>query len=530
MSEKVNNNAEELLMDQEKVSTEKEKTGEELTEKVKQIDEPDNSSEKSDKPVDSINNESENNPTGDSEENALKGSLQKKVIEGQAEERELIKKIGGDEGDNETVDTSVAVPKSIGFLVITIVFGFLIGWSYLAPLESAAYAPGFVTVESYRKTIQHLEGGIVKEIQTKDGELVNKGDILIVIDDTQLKAQLEILDAQYIASLALSARLEAERDGLTKIKFSQYLNERKDDDEVKDVMRIQKQVFNSRKAAREGEIEVLKQRIEQLREQINGLREQQKSNKKQIGLYNEEIVEFKALLKQGYTDKTRMREMERRVAELEGELANNGSTIGASKIKMGETKLEILQIENRHQLEVAEQLSQTVTKINDLEERRLAIQDKLTRTKIVAQDSGMVLGMTVHTIGGVIAPGKPILELVPQGENLIIEAQVSPVDIDRVHTGLISEVRFSAFNSATTPVIDGEVISVSADSLTDANTGMPYYLARIRVTPEGYENLGDLKLLPGMPADTLIKTGERTLFEYLIKPITNAFARSFKED
>jgi len=528
MSDKENNNAQEQQIDQEQVSTEDEKMNNDTKSRLTDDREPGVSKEKVE--------ESENSSFENADKNLLglvdgdKTSSKEDIIEGQAEEKQLIKKVESNTDDEETVDTSDAVPKTIGFLIITIVFGFLMGWSYMAPLESAAYAPGFVTVESYRKTIQHLEGGIVKEIQTKDGELVNKGDLLIVIDDTQLKAQLEILDAQYIAALALSARLEAERDGLTTITFSPYLHTRENDNEVQDVVRIQKQVFNSRKAAREGEIEVLKQRIEQLREQINGLKEQQKSDKKQISLYDEEIVEFKALLKQGYTDKTRMREMERRVAELEGEVAKTKSNIGASKIKMGETKLEIIQIENKHQLEVAEQLSQTVTKINDLEERRLAIQDKLTRTKIVAQDSGMVLGMTVHTIGGVIAPGKPILEIVPQGENLIIEAQVSPVDIDRVHTGLISEVRFSAFNSATTPVIDGEVITVSADSLTDSNTGMPYYLARIRVTPEGYENLGDLKLLPGMPADTLIKTGERTLFEYLIKPITNAFARSFKED
>jgi len=463
----------------------------------------------------------------------IEGELEKldeKLIEGQAEKKQLVMKKTSTEDDEEEVDTSDAVPRFIGFFVIILVFGFLMGWSYMAPLDSAAYAPGFVTVESYRKTIQHLEGGIVKEIKTKDGQLVNKGDLLIVLDDTQLKAQLDIYETQYISALALSDRLEAERDNLTEIDFDEYLKNSIQNVDAIEVVRVQKQVFSSRKAAREGEIDVLKQRIEQLKEQVVGLKEQQKSDNKQIKLFKEEIVEFKALLKKGYTDKTRMRDMQRRVAELEGEVAKTSSNIGASKIKMGETKLEIIQIENKQQLEVAELLSQTLTKKNDLQERRMAIQDKLTRTKIVAQDSGMVLAMAVHTIGGVIAPGNPILEIVPQGENLIIEAQVSPVDIDKVHKGLISEVRFSAFKSATTPIIEGEVMSVSADSLTDSNTGMPYYLARIRVTPEGYENLGDLKLLPGMPADTLIKIGERTLFEYLVQPATNAFARSFIED
>lgn len=455
--------------------------------------------------------------------------LKEESIEGEIEAKQLPNQQSTIEED-EPIDTNDALPRFIGFAAITLVFGFLLGWSALAPLDSAAYAPGFVAVESYRKTIQHLEGGIVKQIAIKDGQLVQKGDLLIVLDDTQLKAQLEILETQYIAALALSGRLAAERDNLTDIHFDQYLEQRIQDADVKELLRVQTQVFNTRKAAREGEIDVLKLRIEQLLEQVNGLKEQKKSDKKQIKLYKEEIVDFRILLKKGFTDKTRMREMERRVAELEGEMAQSSSNIIASKIKMGETKLEIIQIENRHQLEVAELFSQTVTQINDLQERRLAIQDKLARTKIVAQDSGMVLALSVHTIGGVIAPGKAILEIVPQGENLIVEARVSPVDIDKVHVGLISEIRFSAFKSATTPVIEGEVIAVSADILTDENTGVPYYLARISVTTEGYKNLGNLTLLPGMPADTLIKTGKRTLFEYLIQPVTNAFARSFIED
>jgi len=475
--------------------------------------------------ADSNNNSQQEGTIIPKNDNALK----KQVIEGQVEDKQLSEEQSTIDADGP-IDTNDAVPRFIGFAVLIVVFGFLIGWSSFAPLDSAAYAPGFVAVEGNRKTIQHLEGGIVKQIAIKDGQLVEKGDLLIVLDDTQLHAQLEILEAQYMAALALSARLEAERENLDDIQFDEYLDQRKDDAGVNELLRVQKQVFNTRKTAREGEIEVLQQRIEQLLEQVNGLKEQQKSDQKQIKLYKEEIVDFRVLLKQGFTDKTRMREMERRVAELEGEKAKNSSNIIASKIKMGETKLEIIQIENRHQLEVAELLSQTLSQINDLQERRLAIQDKLSRTNIVAQDSGMVLALSVHTIGGVVAPGKPILEIVPQGENLIVEARVSPADIDKVQVGLISEIRFSAFKSATTPIIEGEVITVSADILTDENTGAPYYLARISVTPEGYKNLGELKLLPGMPADTLIKTGKRTLFEYLIQPATNAFARSFIED
>ncbi len=431
---------------------------------------------------------------------------------------------------NSKVDTSDKTPRLIGFTIIIVVFGFLFIWSYFAPLDSAAYAPGKVAVESYIKTIQHLEGGIVKEIHCKEGQSVKKGDLLIVLDDTQLKAQQEIIETQYIAALGLTSRLKAEQSKAEDITFAQYLLDNQDDSAVSEVLKLEQQIFDSRNTARKGEIDVLKQRIEQLKEQNKGLHAQQKSEKKQIKLFNEEVVEFRDLLKKGFTDKTRMREMQRRVAELEGQVAKYSSDMVTAKIRIGETRLEIIQIDNKHQQEVAELLSKTLVTVNDLKEKRMANHDKLMRTKIIAQDSGIILGMNVHTIGGVIAPGTPILDIVPQGENLIIEAKVSLVDIDMVHAGLISEVRFSSFKRGVIPIVEGRVLTISADSLIDEVTGMAYFLARIRVTPESYKKLGDLQLTPGMPADAIIKTGERTVFEYLVQPVSNAIARSFIED
>ncbi len=436
----------------------------------------------------------------------------------------------GETSEAATVDTRMGAVASIGYAVILVVFVFLLGWAYLAPLDSASHAPGIVTVESYRKTIQHLEGGIVNEILVRDGQLVEKGELLIVLDDTQLKAQLEIAKSQYIAVLALQARLIAERDHLEQIDFDAFIREQQQKNEVEQVMSIQQQVFVTRRAAREGEVSVLKQRIDQLKEQIRGLRELVKSEKKEIHLYREEIEEFKALLKDGYTDKSRMREMQRRVAELEGSVSKNQSAITAANIQIGEAELQILQIEKQFQLEVAEKLSEATTRINDLRERIIAIEDKISRTRITAPESGMVISMSIHTIGGVIAPRSPILEIVPQNEALIVEAKVSPTDIDKVRSGLISEIRFSAFKSATTPIIEGVVVSVSADVLFDKQSGLSYYLARIRVTKDSEEKLKGLTLMPGMPAEVLIKTGERTLFQYLIQPVTDAFARSFNED
>ncbi len=431
---------------------------------------------------------------------------------------------------NSAVDTSDAKPRLIGYTAISIVFGFLFIWSFNAPLDSAAYALGKVAVEGSTKTIQHLEGGIVKAIHVKEAQLVKKGDLLVVLDDTQLKAQLEIIEAQYIAALGLDARLQAEQNKDEQINFDTYLLDKTDNDAAKKVMHLEDKIFTSRKTAREGEINVLKQRIEQLKQQKTGLNSQQISSQKQIKLFNEEIIEFRDLLKKGFTNKIRMREMQRRVIELKGTIAQDNSDIAATQIRIGESKLQIIQIENKHQQEVAELLSTTLVSVNDLKEKLLATADRVERAQITSQNSGIVMGININTIGGVIAPGRPILKIVPQGENLIIEAQVSPVDIDKVQVGLISEVRFSSFNSGSTPIVTGTVMTISADSLIDEATGMAYFLARIRVTPESYEELGDLKLLPGMPVDVIIKTGERTVFEYLVQPVSNAIARSFLED
>ena len=431
---------------------------------------------------------------------------------------------------NNAVDTSAASISLIGYAIIFLVFGALLGWAFWAPLSSASYAPGVVTVENYRKTIQHLEGGIVRELHVKDGSVVNKGDVLIVLDDTQLKAQLEIAKSQYVTYLALQGRLQAERDGRQEIIFDDYLQQKRTQPAIAQAIKLQQQIFVTRQAAKQGEIDVSKQQIEDLNQQIKGLMALEKNIKKEIKLYKEEIAELQALLKEGYTDKSRMREMQRRVAELEGELTKNNSSITVAKIRIGEEQLKILQIEKKFQMDVVQKLSENSAKINDLKERIIAIKDKITRTRILAPESGMVLGMAIHTIGGVISPGKPILEIVPQTGKLIIEAQVPPNDIDVVHKGLTSEIRFSAFTSAKMPIIDGVVTYVSPDRLIDKKTGHSYYLARVKIKPESAEKIKDLTLKPGMPASVLIKTGERTVFQYLVQPISNIFARSFNED
>ncbi len=417
-----------------------------------------------------------------------------------------------------------------GFIILLLIFGVLGGWAAYAPLDSASSAKGVVNVASYRKTVQHLEGGLVKDIRVKDGDSVKKGDILLILDDTQFRAQLEIIKGQFILSQALKARLLAEQAGVKKINYPEGLKNHQEDERIANAITTQQQVFSARRTAIQGERAVLKQRIEQLNAKIKGLTALRDSKQELLTSYRAEGKEQSELLESGFADKNRIQELERRAAQMQGELAEHLADIASAKIQIGETRLQILQLDKKLKIEVTEQLGKVNAELNDLTEKLQALEDRVKRSIIYAPDSGMIIGMQVHTIGAVIGPGKPILDIVPQGQELIVEAQVSPVDIDKVHSGLLADIRFSAFSSRDTPVIEGKVMNISADRLTDPETRIPYYLARVKITPKGYKQLGNLVLIPGMPAEVYIKLGERTLLEYLIQPITNALARAFKEE
>ena len=419
--------------------------------------------------------------------------------------------------------------RLIGLVVLLSTFGVFGLWSVLAPIDGAALASGFVTVKSHSKTVQHLDGGIVSQLLVKDGDIVKEGDLLLTLDGTETKAQLEIARGQYITLAAQVARLEAERDGKQAVVYPDTLND-VTDPRILEAKKTEDQIFIARKNAHEGEMEVLTQRIGQLNSKIEGLKGQRKSKQELVASFAEEAGDLKELLAEGFADKQRLRDTERSYTLNSGEISALSSDIAAAQIQIGETKLEILQLEKKFQEELAGKLSEVQTDLYDVNQRMLATKDKVVRIDIKAPVAGRVMGLAVHTLGGVILPGHPILDIVPQQEELIIEAQVSPLDIDRVSIGLVAEVRFTAFKQAVTPVIEGKVINLSADRLVEEKTGTPYYQAQIELTPESYQKMKNLELVPGMPVEVLIKTGERTVFEYLTKPISNAFARAFIED
>lgn len=427
------------------------------------------------------------------------------------------------------VKTKDGAIRWIGFIILFLTFGVFGTWSYYAPIDSAALAQGYVAVKYNSKTVQHLEGGIIKELLVQEGSKVEANEILIKLDDTQIRASKEIVSGQYLSSKVLESRLLAEQSQLEKVVYPEDLLSNSDV-RIKEAIRTQNDIFNARKQTSKGEKSVLKQRIEQLNSKYRGLQAQKKSNKQLAESYSEEIEELKGLLSEGFADKQRLRERQRQYTNVQGTIAELEAELATIKIQIGETKLQIIQLGKEVEEEVANLLAQVQVQLFDLTEKLAATEDLLKRTAVRAPVSGTVISLALHTEGGVVSPGKPILNIVPDGEELTISAQVSPIDIDRVRVGLEAEIRLSAFNQATTPKLWGTVTTLSADRLINEQTGMPYYQAQLELLPESFQDLVGLELLPGMPAEVLINTGERTLLQYLSKPVTDAFVRSFLED
>lgn len=424
--------------------------------------------------------------------------------------------------------------RRLGLLFVALAFGVFGGWAALAPLDSAALAPGTIMVEGYRKTVQHLEGGIIKTIQVRDGESVVKDQVLVTLDDMQPRAQLEVLRGQYFILSSQEARLIAQRDDLAKVQYPADLLEHQNDPRVREAIHLQNQTFTARRQAQEGEIAVYQRQIEQLRAKATGLRAQKQSQDRLVNSYRGELEDFQNLLDEGFTEKQKVRDLERNLAQSEGQQGELLSNIAATELEISETELKILQLRKELQREVAKEMSEVESNLSEVREKIQSLESTVGRTVVKAPDSGMVLGLVVHTLGAVIPPGGRILDIVPQNQNLIVEAQVSPIDIDRVKIGQTAEVRFSAFKTRETPKMEGKLIGLSADKLVDETKPEKpsYYLARVAVTPDGLRDLAKqhLELVPGMPAEVLINTGARTLLQYLSRPLTDTFARSFIED
>jgi HlyD family secretion protein len=403
------------------------------------------------------------------------------------------------------------------------------GWGATAVISGAVVASGSLVVDSNVKKVQHLTGGIVGELRVRDGDHVRAGDIVVRLDETVTRANLAIITKGLGELMARKARLESERDGSDTIIFPAQLVADADDPDRAAAMDSERKLFALRKTARSGQKAQLRERIAQLQEEITGLTAQQISKAKEIALIERELTGVRELWKQNLVQLTRLTALEREAARLDGERGQLVASAAQAKGKIAETSLQILQIDQDIASDVAKELREVDGKIGEFIERKVAAEDQLKRIDIRAPQDGTVFQLAVHTVGGVITAGDPIMLIVPEADNLSVEVKVNPQDIDQLQLNQKAILRFTAFNVRTTPEIEGTVTRISADTSTDQRTGQSYYTVRIAMAADQVERLGDVKLLPGMPVEAFVQTGERTMWSYLMKPLHDQFVRAFRE-
>lgn len=401
------------------------------------------------------------------------------------------------------------------------------GWAATAKLTGAVIAMGTVAVDQNLKSIQHRDGGIVSDIAVREGDTVAEGQVLIRLEDAQTRAELSIVKSQIVELLARRARLLAERDGLDQIEFPPQLLD--GDATAAEVMLGATRLFEGQRAGRESQRQQLLLGIEQIGDEIAGLTAQRASKAEEAELSRLEQARIGELIERKLTETARSYAVNREVSQLAGQLGEIDAEIARAKTRVSEIKLQILAIDDASRTEAQRELSLVETRLAELNDRQIAIEDRLQRTDIRAPIAGTVNELSIHTIGGVVSPAEVLVTIVPSDAHLWVEARVPPVSIDQVSVGHKARLRFSAFNHRTTPEIGGNIIHVSAATSTDPGTGESYYLARVALVEEEVKKLGDQQLIPGMPVEVYLTTEERTAMSYMVKPITDQFNRAFRE-
>jgi len=420
-------------------------------------------------------------------------------------------------------------PAMLGYLVIVLTFGILGGWSAFAKLDSAVIAQGVVTVESNRKTVQHYEGGIVREIFVHEGQHVKENDVLFRLDNTQSQANAEVARNQLAANLAQEARLVAERNGDAEITFPSELMNVSDRAVAKEAITDQRKQFVERRNSLQGQISILESRAQQYKTEIAGLADEKTATEQQLHYINLELTDLRGLLEKALVQKSRVLSLEREKSRLEGVIGRSIADSSKAENGIGETKLQIDQLKKKFAEDVNSSIVDVRQKIADLREKVTVSQDVLNRIEVRAPRSGVVQNVKVATIGGVVRAGEPLLEIIPDNDGLVINAQVSPTDIDVVHPKMRAEVRFSSFHGLILPVIMGDIVSVSRDRITDEQSKQPYFLARVVVEEGSVPEEIKGKISAGMSADVIVPTGERTVLDYLVRPLRNRASKALRE-
>jgi epimerase transport system membrane fusion protein len=416
-----------------------------------------------------------------------------------------------------------------GVAILALFFGVLGTWAFVAPLNAAIVGEAVVKVEGNRKSVQHFEGGIVRELRVAEGDRVEVGDVLIVLDDTAVAAERDVLARQFAVLSATEARLIAEMEGADTIAFPAALIAEGRDPSVAATLAVQQQEFDSRRATLAGEVEILEKRIDQLSEQIAGHRARALASRAQLVSVREELKSLGELFAAGYITKPRLLQLERTATGLEGDIASTEASIGGAEENVAELNQQIQQLRKARSAEVAAALTDVRAKLLDIEPRLETVTSALGRMEIRAPYAGQVVDLDVHSVGGVIGRGDRILDIVPDQGGLVVEAKIGVTDIAELRPGMEAEVHLASTGQRRNALVRGTVHSVSADALSDPRSGEPYYLAEVEVNPEELAANRDIRLYPGMAATVMVTTRERTAFDYLVGPLAASFQRSFRQ-
>lgn len=433
---------------------------------------------------------------------------------------------GGDSGvDNQPHSGFL----KIGYIAIAMLVVAVLVWSFM-PIQGAVIATGSVVVESKPKVIQHLDGGIIVDIPIKDGSRVAKGDLLMRLDPTAIEANQDLVSARYYESLARVARLEAERDDRRSIEFPESLLAQNADPIVSEAIDGQTKLFNARRRGGLGLVQQLEQRIAQSQDQIDGLNALIASKADQSNMIESELVDLREGVVRGVVPRVRVTSMEREASRIKGDTASHYADISRIRNSISELETQILQIRKDRLEEVLAELRVAQTEKSDLREQLVTATDQAERIDVLSPVDGLVHNLSMTTVGGVVAPGMEIMQIIPADDRLIIEAQVQIADIDQIYPGQIGNVRLSAFNARRTPEIKGTVLQASPDRLIDPVTGLPYFAVRIEIPQDELDRLGGLNLIPGMPAEIFLQTEKRSVMNYILRPALDAMSHGLREE
>lgn len=419
----------------------------------------------------------------------------------------------------------------IGLWTLGLGFGGFLLWAALAPLDEGVPSQGTVAIDTKRKSVQHLTGGIVKKLLVREGQVVEKDDVLIELDETTARANYEGVRQRYLGLLAMQGRLIAEQKQRSSVTFAPELKAEQSDPLIAGQMLTQEQLFRARQASLRADLQAITEGIAGVQAQLQAYENVLVSRRNQLALLKEELSHTSEMVKEGYAPRNRQLELERMVAESNASIADLMGNVSRSRRSIAEMQQRAIARQQEYRKEVETQLADVTREALSDAEKFVAVKADLQRLDIKAPVAGQVLGLEMHTVGGVVQSGQKLMDIVPVGELLLLEAHVAPNLIDKVHTGLPVDIRFSAFAHEPHLVVEGKVESVSGDLITDPrNPQVVYFLARVRVTPEGMKSLGSHQMQPGMPAEMVIKTGERSMLTYLLHPLLKRMAASMKEE